>query len=805
VSWSVRARHVLDRLRGRPIEHDLAPYRAALARIADLEAGLAHLADEQILQAGQALRQRVGAGAALDGVMPEAFALVREAARRVLGQRPFDVQMLAGLAMHRGHVVQMATGEGKTLAAVAPTFLASLTGRGAHVLTFNDYLARRDAAWMGPVYRALGATIGSVQEGQEPHERRAAYAADVTYVTAKEAGFDYLRDGLVLEPEDLVLRPFDFAIVDEADSILIDEARVPLVIAGETGETLVGPQRLAALVRTLERGVHFDTDEYAHVISLTEAGLARAEAVLGCGDLYATENLELHARLRHALHAEYLLHRDVDYIVRRDRVELVDDFTGRVAEKRHWPDGLQAAVEAKEGVNLNAEGRILGSITLQHFLRLYPRLSGMTATAATSADELHSFYEVIVTVVPTHRPMIRVDHPDVVFTHAEAKRAELVEEIERVHASGRPILVGTASVGESEELAAHLQERGVDCQVLNAKNDEAEASVIARAGALHAVTISTNMAGRGTDIRLGGPDESQREAVVELGGLYVIGTNRHSSRRIDDQLRGRAGRQGDPGSSRFFVSLEDELLRRYGVENLVGTRGLPARQTAAIERPLVRAEISRAQRVIEGESWETRRMLYAYSEPVERQRRLVATWRRDALENGAQAPTLAEGHPERWTMLAGRVGEAALREIERRLTLHVIDRAWTDYLAEVREMRDDSHLQIFAGRLPLAEFHREVGQTFLALEERIDKDLGEAFETLEVSEAGVDWDRAQLRGPSATWTYVVSENPYGVSTAMSILHRPSMTFAAVIVPYLVLAQGLAQLRWRRARRSRHTR
>jgi preprotein translocase subunit SecA len=619
--------HLLDRLRGRPIEHDLSAYRQVLARVAALEPAVAGLDDAGLTERARALRTRVAEGAAVDSQLPEAFALAREAARRALGQRPFDEQVLAGVALARGKIAEMATGEGKTLAAVAPVFLHALAGRGAHVLTFNDYLARRDAAWMGPVYERLGLSIGYVQERMSAAERQRAYGADVTYLTAKEAGFDHLRDALALEPGDRVQRAYHFALVDEADSILIDEARIPLVIAGETGEALAGPERLAALVRGLVPGRDFDTDEHAHNIALTEAGTARVETALGGTSLHALENVSLHAQLRHALHAEHLLKRDVDYIVRGERVELVDESTGRVADKRHWPDGLHAAVEAKEGLRLTSEGRILGQITLQHFLGLYPRLAGMTATAHSAAEELEQFYGLRTVVVPTHRPMVRADLPDVVFTHPEAKRAALVAEIARVHAAGRPVLVGTASVGESEELWAALVAAGIRGEVLNARNDEREAAIVARAGEPGAVTISTNMAGRGTDIRLGGPDETRRAEVAALGGLYVIGTNRHASLRIDQQLRGRAGRQGDPGSSRFFVSLEDPLIRRYGVEQLVSARHLPARQGPPVESRLLRTEIARAQRIVEDEGFQLRRTLFGYSEIVEKQRRAIQRWR----------------------------------------------------------------------------------------------------------------------------------------------------------------------------------
>src|SRR5215218_5897190 len=465
-------------------------------------------------------------GRALDGLLPDVFALVREIARRVLGERPYDVQMLAGIALHEGKLVEMQTGEGKTLAAVAPVALNALAGRGVHVLTYNDYLARRDAEWMGPIYERLGLTVGCIQEGLSTAERHRAYRCDVTYLTVKEAGFDLLRDGLCLDPAGQVHRPFHLGLIDEADSILIDEARIPLVIAGTLEEIGVDLGRLADIARQMVRGADYDTDEYAYNIFLTDRGMHRAEKLLGSGNLFEGDNVRLQAELRNALHAEALLKRDVDYIVRNGRIELVDELTGRVAENRQWPDGLHAALEAKEGLRWQPEGKIFGSITVQHFLRKYPRLCGMTGTARPAARELADIYDLEVVEVPPNRPCIRVDHPDVIHATREAKRSALLEEIAAIHATGRPILVGTVSVEESESLAADLRRAGIACRVLNAKNDAEEAGIVADAGALGAVTISTNMAGRGTDIRLA-------DAVVALGGLYVLGTNRHESRRID--------------------------------------------------------------------------------------------------------------------------------------------------------------------------------------------------------------------------------------------------------------------------------
>jgi preprotein translocase subunit SecA len=819
-------RALLDRLRGRPIERQLGAYRRLLTKTDALEPETRALGDEELRARARALR-RGGPNAGgpndadPDGRVPSAFALAREAARRALGERPFDEQVLAGLALADGKLAEMATGEGKTLAAVAPVFLHALAGRGVHVLTFNDYLARRDAQWMRPVYERLALSVGFVQERQGPDERRRAYGADVTYLTAKEAGFDHLRDGLVLEPEERVQRAFQFALVDEADSILIDEARIPLVIAGERSEPPLELVRLVSLVRSLEPHLDFDCDSRAHNIALTEDGARRVERSLGCGSLHGAEQVALLAQLRHALHAEHLLRRDVDYIVRDGRIELVDESTGRVADKRHWPDGLQAAVEAKEGLLPTAEGRILGSVTLQHFLRLYPLLAGMTATAVSAAEELDEFYGLRTVVIPTHRPMVRVDHPDVVFGREDEKRAALVAEIGAVHATGRPILVGTSSVAESERLAAALGDAAVPCAVLNAKNDEAEADLVSRAGAPGAVTISTNMAGRGTDIRLGGRDESRRDEVIARGGLYVIATGRGASLRIDLQLRGRAGRQGDPGASRFFVSLEDDIIRRYGLEPSISARHQPpaggrpqepasrsageapstlsAKCPGPIEGRLVHAEIARAQRIAEDEGFQLRRTLCGYSEIVERQRLAIRRWREAVLERRIDESVLGECSPERATRLRVSVPAAVLADAERRVTLLTIDRCWSDHLAELRELRDDSVLLAFAGRFPIAEFHRSAGRSFEQLETRIRTEVGEQLESLAITPDGVDWDAAGLRRPAATWTYLVGENPFGASGLVSPLGRTGMAAASLGAPWLVLLHGVTVL-WARRRR-----
>jgi len=783
---------------GDPVRNGPEIYGEELGLVKAADPSTALLSDAGLNATILRLREVFGAEPGSDELRAELFAAVREVAGREIGLRLFDEQIGAGLALTRGAVIEMPTGEGKTLAAVAPAVLEALSGRRVHVLTVNDYLARRDARWMGPVYRRFGVTVGVVQEGSAFDERRRAYACDVTYLTAREAGFDFLRGHLCLDRERLLPREADFAIVDEADSILIDEARVPLVIAGSVPGAQSGAVVVAEVASRLEPGIDFDTDEHGHNVFLTGAGSQRVENEFGCSNLYSSDNLELLADLRNALHALHLVERDRDYIVRDGRVELVDDLTGRVAERRQWPDGLQAAIEAKERLDLREEGRILGSITMQHFLATYPRLSGMTATAEPAAEELAEFYRLPVVVIPPHRPCIRIDHEDRVFTHREAKSRALVDEISAVHAEGRPILVGTASVGESEALAGELEAAGLQCRVLNAKNDELEAGIIADAGALGALTISTNMAGRGTDIRLGGADEKQRDRVVALGGLYVIGTNRHESLRIDRQLRGRAGRQGDPGSSRFFVSLEDPLISRYGVKKLISARLLPGEQDGPVDAPVLGIEIARAQRIVEGENLAIRRRLWDYSLVAESQRRHLQGLRRRVLV-GEVGTGLRERCPHRWQELQATVPVDVLDAVARRLTLLVTDRCWSDHLAELKRMRDGMHVVGFVGRDPVAEFSREAGRAFAELEEEIETEVDTLFQELDVGADGVDWENHGLVGPSSTWTYLVSDAPFGDNSMRGVANRAGFAaIAAVAAAPVLFVWGLV-LHWKRRR------
>ena len=787
-----RLRERLARLRGSTVTHDLAGFQRPLADVGRLEPELQALGDGDMAGRARDLRAEARGGRPLDEIQARAFALVREMARRTIGLRPFDEQVIAALALHAGAVVEMQTGEGKTLAAVMPAYLNAITGRGLHVLTFNDYLARRDAEWMGPIYRALGLSVDWVDGGRSAAERRRAYAADVTYVTAKEAGFDHLRDLLAREPGDLVHRPLHFALLDEADSLLVDEARVPLVIAGDAFRAASTARQMAEVTASLAPGADFDIDEYGRNVELTEAGYERVERALGCGSLVAEENYALLTELHCALHARVLLRRDVDYIVREGRILIVDEFTGRVVEDRHWPDGLQAALEAKEGLVRQADGRILGSITLQHFLHGYPRRCGMTGTARDAAAELDEFYGLPVVVVPTHRPMIRVDEEDVVFTHREAKEAAVVDEVRRVHATGRPILVGTLTVVESERLAARLRGLGVACEVLNARDDAAEARIVAGAGARGAVTISTNMAGRGTDIRLGGADESGRAEVVALGGLYVLGTNRHESRRVDLQLRGRAGRQGDPGTSRLFVSLEDDLLVRYGVEALIPSGRRPPNQDAPIESAVICGEIARAQRIIEGQNLEIRRTLWRYASAIEDNRRRVHA-RRQALLAGKEEPDLWREEGERYEALVRAVGEDAVRKAEVVVTLAHVDRAWSDYLSFVADLREGIHLVGLGGQDPLSRFKVQAAEAFQAMQDDVADSVRASLARIEAGAGGLDLSHLDVKGPASTWTYLVNDDPFRNQLGAMLTGPGKATFAvgaAMFAGPLLILLGL---------------
>ncbi|NNF59390.1 MAG: accessory Sec system translocase SecA2 [Rhodothermaceae bacterium] len=789
----------LDTWRGvSPIERDLTPYRDLLAAVNREGESLAGATEVHLKDHAAALRTQARAGISPDELLAETFALVREVADRTLGLRPYDVQVMAGAALHRGRLVEMQTGEGKTLAAVLPACLNAWGGAGVHILTFNDYLARRDAAWMAPVYAFLGLRVAAIQEGMSTEARRDAYAADVTYATAKESGFDFLRMHLARSPEEVAHRPFHVALVDEADSLLIDEARVPLVIAGARDTAAPDLRRLASVIGALEADVEWETDEHARNVLLTERGYDRVEAALGCGDLHADANVRLLTEVNQALHAHVRLHRDVDYLVRDDRLELVDEFTGRVMDDRRWPDGLQAALEAKEGLPIQPGGQILGSITLPHFLRQYPRLSGMTATAQSAADEFEAVYGLKVVPIPPNRPCLRDDLPDVIFSHREAKEAALVREIQQAHAQRRPVLVGTRTVEESEALASRLREAQVTCRVLNARHDAAEAEIIAEAGRLGAVTIATNMAGRGTDIRLGGSDEAERQQVVALGGLYVIGTNRHESRRIDDQLRGRAGRQGDPGTAQFFVSLDDDLMTRFGIDALIPPRLRPA-QDAPLDHPLVRREVERLQRIVEGQNHEIRTTSARYADLVEKQRVTLHAWRRAVLLGEVSLGVAMTHLPERYATWCTQVDTEVVEEAERAITLHHIDQAWADHLAFVADLREGIHLVGIGGLDPLHEFHKQVAEAFSTIHATIEADTAASLASLDRTTDGLNLGGVGLGAPSATWTYLVNDRALSDLQA-ALFGKGSSAFsagAALTAWPLLLGWGL----WRRFKKT----
>ncbi|MGC4880265.1 accessory Sec system translocase SecA2 [Micromonospora sp. DT43] len=722
---------------------DLAPLEKLLPAIEAREDDLAALDDAELTEA---------AGAASG--YEEICAVGREAARRGLDQRPYDVQLLGAMALLSGKVAEMATGEGKTLTAAIAAYGHVRLGNGpVHVLTVNDYLARRDAQWMEPIYTLLGLTVGWVNEASTPQERRDAYGCDVTYVSVSEAGFDYLRDQLVTDVADRVQPALTTAIIDEADSIMIDEARVPMVLAGAVPGEQDPVHAAAALVRGLRKGKHYTVAEDGRSVAFTSAGLAAVEAKLGI-DLYDEEHVEQLSAVHVALHAQALLHRDVDYIVRDGSVELIDEMRGRVAQRRRWPDGLQAAVEAKEGLDATAEGEVLGTIAVQAFIALYPKVCGMTATAVLVGDQLREFFGLEVAVIPPNTPCVREDEPDRIYATRAEKDEALIDEIQRWHAKGRPVLVGTLDVKESEGLAAGLNAAGVSCVVLNAKNDDEEAAIIAEAGAYGAVTVSTQMAGRGVDIRLGGSDQADQERVAELGGLYVIGSGRHDSRRVDDQLRGRAGRQGDPGGSVFFVSLEDDLVVRHAADAIPPSPRMNADGLVTDEQ--VDYAVEHAQRVAEGVNHEIHRNTWRYSVVIEQQRIALAARRERLLTSDVAALMLLDKVPEK----AGEMDEDLLARVARSIALFHLDRLWAEHLAELSEVREGVHLRALGRLDPLDEFHRAAVPAFNNLVPEIEARTIATFTETEFDEDWAPEDGTLIR-PTATWTYLVHDNPFG--------------------------------------------
>jgi len=792
----------------------LKELQSLAVRVNAWEPEIESLSDADLAAKTVEFRNRYDAGESLDDFEDEAFAVVREAAKRTLGQRHFDVQVIGAGALHRGMIAEMRTGEGKTLVSTMPSYLNALSGGGVHLVTVNDYLAKRDSEWMGQVHRFLGLEVGLIQTEMLPHERKPAYAAAITYGTNNEFGFDYLRDNMTMRTADLVQRGHHFAIVDEVDSILIDEARTPLIISGRVGETGKWYREFARIAERLRRDEDYEVDEKKRQVVVTEAGVSKVEAILGVENMYDHANVDFIHHLDVALKAKGLYHRDVDYLIRNGEIMIVDEFTGRVLEGRRYSEGLHQAIEAKEGVKIKEENQTLATITLQNYFRMYEKLSGMTGTALTEAGEFAEIYGLEVVEIPTNRPIARFDAPDVVYLDEEHKFAAVADDIEERSRKGQPVLVGTVSIEKSERLSNTLKRRGIKHEVLNAKQHEREAHIIAQAGQLGAVTVATNMAGRGVDIQLGGnPEElakgylirqeitnddpgyaaafeqaverftaetaEQKQQVIDAGGLYVLGTERHDSRRIDNQLRGRSGRQGDPGESRFYLSLEDDLMRRFANEKVASimTR-LKIPPDVPIEHKMVTKAIERAQNQVEAQNFEIRKNVLKYDEVMNTQREIIYKWRNQILRGDDTAgllegwrtevieaaveemtagldaadwdwdefearmkilyqPTISrESFPDPellrpdeiidayiadadavYRARAETFGPDVMRHLERTVVLTVIDNKWREHLAEMDYLRSGIGLRAMGQRDPLVEYQRE-GYSFF--EELVD-------------------------------------------------------------------------------------
>ncbi|MGE5370788.1 MAG: preprotein translocase subunit SecA [Solirubrobacterales bacterium] len=746
--------------------------------INDLEPSMQALTDAELGAKTVEFRSRLQEGETLDELLPEAFAAVREASRRSIGLRHFDVQMIGGMVLHQGRISEMKTGEGKTLVATLPAYLNALEGKGVHVVTVNDYLATRDSEWMAPVYQMLGLSVGLIVHGLEYDERREGYAADITYGTNNEYGFDYLRDNMVVSGEHMVQRDLNFAIVDEVDSILIDEARTPLIISGEADKPTDLYQRIARFIPKMADEEDYKVDEKQHLVTLTDAGLAKAEKGFGVANLADDQNLELAHHINQGLRAHALMKRDVDYVVKDGKIIIVDEFTGRLMFGRRYSDGLHQAIEAKEGVRIERESQTLATITFQNYFRMYKKLAGMTGTAETEEQEFKKIYGMDVVVIPTNMPMVRRDQADVVYRSERGKFNAVVEDIVECHKRQQPVLVGTISIEKSEALSQLLSKRGVPHQVLNAKHHEKEAQIIAQAGQAGTVTIATNMAGRGTDIVLG-------EGVRDYGGLYVLGTERHEARRIDNQLRGRSGRQGDPGQSRFYVSLEDDLMRLFGSENIEGILDrLGMDDTMPIENRLISRAIENAQKKVENRNFDIRKHVLEYDDVINQQREVIYRERRKVLTGENLRDTVIDmieqvadstvamfagerKYADEWDLpgligfieqnfvplpdltpesLKGRtrkqvteflieeaermynareaeLGEETMRELERAVMLRVIDEKWMDHIDGMDQLREGINLRAYGQRDPLQEYKFEAFDAFNGMIQSIREDV----------------------------------------------------------------------------------
>jgi preprotein translocase subunit SecA len=742
------------------------------------------MSDDQLKAQTPKFKERIDQGESLDELLPEAFAAVREASLRTLKMRHFDVQLIGGIVLHEGKIAEMKTGEGKTLVATLPAYLNALTGKGVHIVTVNDYLARRDTEWMGHIYRFMGLSMGTIVHGLDDTERQAAYAADITYGTNNEFGFDYLRDNMKFDHNSLVQPMLNFAIVDEVDSILIDEARTPLIISGPAEKSTDLYYQVNGLIPRLAKAKHYSIDEKARSATLTEEGVARCEQLLKVDNLFDPRYIELLHHINQALKAHTLFKRDVDYIVKDGEVIIVDEFTGRLMPGRRYSEGLHQALEAKENVKIENENQTLATITFQNYFRMYDKLAGMTGTADTEAAEFKKIYDLDVMVIPTNMPMIRADFPDAIYKTRKDKFDAVLDEIKELNDNGQPVLVGTISIDVSENLSKKLKKRGIKHSVLNAKNHEKEAEIIAMAGQRSAVTISTNMAGRGTDIVLG-------EGVTDLGGLHIIGTERHESRRIDNQLRGRSGRQGDPGSSRFYLALEDDLLRIFGGQRITGIMeklGMPDGEP--IEHNMISRAIENAQARVEGHNFEIRKQLLEYDDVMNQQREVIYRQRREALDGKSLKPAIAEmirekaeeiadtftgekALPEEWDLKGIRaavfkqfnfhlngfdadkledldrddladlifdsastlydqretaVGPEDFRQLERVVMLQTVDNLWKDHLLSMDHLKEGIGLRGYAQQNPLLVYKKEGFEMFNAMISRIkDETLGILF------------------------------------------------------------------------------
>lgn len=781
---------LLEKLIGKDTDRELRRYWRIVEKINELEPEISRLSDEELANKTLEFKDKLRQGATLDDIMIPAFAVVREVAKRKVNMRPFDVQLIGAIVLHEGKIAEMKTGEGKTLVATMPAYLNALTGEGVHIVTVNDYLAKRDRYWMGPIYEALGLKVGLLQHDSTPTERREAYNSDITYGTNTEFGFDYLRDNMSLSREELVQRDFNYAIVDEVDSILIDEARTPLIISGVAEKPTRLYYQFAQIARNLIRDVDYTVDEKLKTVILTETGIRKVEKMLGIDNLYTVGDVDYPAYLMAALKAKELFKKDVDYVVKDGEVIIVDEFTGRLMYGRRYSDGIHQAIEAKEGLKIRQEAQTLASITLQNYFRMYKKLAGMTGTAATEADEFLKIYGLEVVVIPTHKPMIRIDHPDAVYKTEKAKFKAIINEITELYKIGRPVLVGTRSIEKSELLSSMLKRLGIPHQVLNAKYHEKEAEIIAKAGQKGSVTIATNMAGRGVDIVLG-------EGVVELGGLHIIGTERHESRRIDNQLRGRAGRQGDPGSSRFYVSLEDELMRLFGSDKIKGIMDkLGMDEDQPIEHSIISKAIESAQKKVEAYHFDIRKQLLEYDDVMETQRKVIYGERKkiligedlkssvisimkDCLLEIAEV-FIPKNRRDLWDLdgfinevknifnldisideikelsydeildlckdmiisyydeKENKIGSDLMRQAERFIMLRVLDTHWIEHLENMDFLKEGIGLRAYGQREPLIEYKKEAYEMFQDMLSSIRRDISRILMKLEVRSESVE-------------------------------------------------------------------